>query len=250
MILAGGGTRRENGFHLVESEARLAGVSTVPLPSGHEAAASDVYSRLLETVGGGWKVYRIWNYVPAINEQAGGIENYRAFNLGRWKAYGGDEGKPIGGCLPAASAVGVDGDQLAVIFVAGRDGVEYFENPQQIPAYQYPPDYGPRPPCFCRGARVASGEVFLSGTASIRGHESTGSGDLAEQVGVTEQNVGLMLGEMGANAGGRFKCYVRNESDLKVIRELLGERYREAMFLKADICRAELLLEIEAVVPA
>ena len=92
--------------------------------------------------------------------------------------------------------------------------------------------------------------MFLSGTASIRGHESTGSGDLAEQVGVTEQNVGLMLGEMGANAGGRFKCYVRNESDLKVIRELLGERYREAMFLKAAICRAELLLEIEAVVPA
>lgn len=251
VILGGGQVKEVEGFSLVESEGRLAGVATVPVAGGFQAMACDIYRRLLRVVGEGWQVYRIWNYVPAINDELDGLENYRAFNLGRWQAYEGAEmGPPVNGTLPAASAVGVQGGHLVVIFLAGRDPVDYFENPQQIPAYRYPAEYGPRPPCFCRGAKVGGGDVFLSGTASIRGHESTGNGNLEEQVAVTDENVRLMLGEMGANGGGRFKCYVRNEGDLDKIVSTLGERYREATYLKADICRAELLLEIEAVVPA
>jgi len=244
----------KDGFSAVKSSGLMAGATVLEVPEGGlEECTFDLYRRLLNLLPEGWRLYRVWNYLPDINREVGGLENYRAFNLGRWRVFEGNPQEPEGAIkLPAASAVGVGGNHLTLAFVAGEECVECLENPAQVPAYRYPEDYGPRPPSFCRGTKIPGrGLAYLSGTASIRGYETVGRGDLAEQVRVTAENIGVMKEALGVPGGGQFKCYLRHARDLQQARDLLrqelGGEASEILYLEADICRGDLLIEIEGV---
>ena len=68
--------------------------------------------------------------------------------------------------LPAASSVGSHGDRLDVIFVAGEAAPRHLENPEQVPAYHYPAEHGPRAPSFARATVASDGArkvTFISG---------------------------------------------------------------------------------------
>ncbi len=253
-------------FHFLHGADSVAGMAVVDCAAGDiESAAKALYDELLGRAEG-WNLYRLWNFVPRINEESHGQENYHSFNSGRWKAFAQAYGKTeMNSRLPAASAVGLDEgrDRLAVVFVGGKQAVEYFENPRQTPAYQYPREFGPCSPSFARGAVVegAGGRVgYLSGTSSICGYETVGAGDLEKQFAETVANIGEALAQMGfggwpEQGGGyssQFRVYVRDAADYADIRrwfgELVGEEAAEqAVFIQADICREPLKLEIEGV---
>ena len=124
-------------------------------PAGDLAGATQrVYADILRAARG-LNLYRIWNVVPRINEPGpGGMENYRAFCRGRSDAFEAGFGTGFQNRLPAASAVGSAHPQLTIAFVAGTDEARHFENPAQVPAYQYPPEHGPRSPSFARATVV------------------------------------------------------------------------------------------------
>jgi hypothetical protein len=250
-------------FDLFASADWLVGRCLVPQATDVGAQASAVYAGLLETVRArGRHLARIWNYVADINaDSAEGLEIYRAFCRGRSLAF---ENAKWTGPLPAASAVGGAPGMLAVVFAASRERPMARENPEQVPAFEYPPDYGPRPPSFSRAMQVeADGRrwTFVSGTSAIKGHASQCAGDLDGQVACTLDNLRLISRECGlgdrlavadAAAERHFKIYLRRAADLDAVRAALaGEWLRPAdrvCWLRADICRAELLLEIEATV--
>ena len=253
---------------IAEHDDRIYGMALVEAEAALEQAAENLYRRLLQ-VCDGWHLHRIWNYVPQINSIQSGLERYQQFNIGRWLAFEEYFGRDLRSFMPAASAVGIGGSQLALLFTAGRNRPGYFENPSQVPAYHYPADYGPRPPGFARGVVVENADgsrgVFLSGTASIEGHRSIGGGDWAAQFRVTMHNLEIMLERMGVPAalradawesgeirGGGFKCYLRHPESLSVIQEYLQEQTGlgedQITFVQADICRQELDLEIEATI--
>jgi len=135
------------------------------------------------------------------------------------------------------------------------------ENPRQTSAYQYPQQYGPRSPTFSRASlvRLEQGEVlFVSGTASIVGHASLHPGDVVAQTRETMANIEAVLAE--ANRLARqtrfeladlyYKVYVRDPADLEQIRAELTRHVGDALravYLQADVCRQDLLLEIEAI---
>lgn len=205
----------------------------------------------------GKQFYRIWNFVPGINEEQDGLENYRAFNVGRWQAF--EESGYLESSdrrHPAASAVGIEGGNLAIVFCAGNADSTSYENPFQVPAWQYPKEYGPKSPCFVRGSVVENHTVYLSGTASILGHESTDQTSLTGQFDTTMENVDRMLENMGAtrwNHSAQFRIYLRNKSDFPFIldrwkKAVSPDVFERTCFLQADICRRELLIEIEAIV--
>jgi enamine deaminase RidA (YjgF/YER057c/UK114 family) len=232
-----------------------------------EAAARRLYARVLAACSGR-QLYRMWNYVPRINEEVAGLENYRAFCKGRSLAFEAAFGAGFERQLPAASAVGSDGRTIEVVFAAGQAGPRHVENPEQVPAYLYPAEHGPRPPSFSRATVVEEGGrrwVFVSGTAAIKGHATVGAGSLDTQITCTLDNLRLILrasgvgGALGADAGGarwtrHFKVYLRRETDLAEARRRLegtlifpGDR---VCWLRSDICRAELDIEIEATLRA
>ena len=256
------------GVTLFERAGWVAGYAREPFRAGDvEAGARRLYERALAACAGR-QLYRMWNYVPRINEVADGLENYRAFCKGRSLAFEEAFGAGFQRQLPAASAVGSDGRTLDVVFVAGANAPRHVENPEQVPAYLYPPEHGPRPPSFSRATVVNEGGqrwVFVSGTASIKGHATVGVGSLREQIECMLDNlrlvsrasgVGENLGAGGAagGAGGawtrHFKIYLRRAQDLETARAALEGRLLtgadRVTWLRSDICRAELDIEIEA----
>lgn len=257
----GGEARRQQDFLVVEADQLLFGVAVTAAPGPLDLPAARLYQQLLD-VSRGWHLYRVWNYVPRINQARHGIESYQQFNIGRWQAFEGVYGRHLRSFLPAASAVGIHGDDMVVAFVAGRQPGRFLENPDQVPAYHYPEDYGPRSPGFSRASMAGCGGIdlaFISGTASIRGHASVRIGDVSGQLDVTLDNLEIMGRQMGIDlrqhdrddrASWHLKCYLRNPGDLAAVQAQLEQRIGRAaadfIFLQADICRRELDIEIEA----
>ncbi len=212
----------------------------------HRAAAC-VHDRLIAVARaeGYPHLLRIWNYVRDINGIDDGLERYRAFCAGRYEVFA-KHGYSMRGDLPAASAVGMGGGGVASYFVAAREPVASVENPRQVNAWEYPPRYGSRSPSFSRATRGA-GLVFVSGTASVVGHETAHVGDVAAQLEETLVNLDAVVGAAGASAVLMMKVYVRRAADYALIAARLAERPVPTIFLRVDLCRADLLVEIEAV---
>ncbi|MEA2570183.1 MAG: chorismate lyase / 3-hydroxybenzoate synthase [Acidobacteriota bacterium] len=214
------------------------------------AAASRVYDAIVVAARreGFPNLLRVWNHVRGINSVDGELERYRSFCRGRHDAFA-SHGYGLRADLPAASAVGMREGSLATYFVASRGAAEQVENPRQVSAYDYPREYGPRSPSFSR-ATVAGSLVFISGTASIVGHESRHHGNVDAQLDETIENLERVSAVSGATLNDiiSLKVYVRDRNDCARIAERLAPRIpAPAIYLEADICRAELLLEIEAV---
>jgi enamine deaminase RidA (YjgF/YER057c/UK114 family) len=205
-------------------------------------------------------ILRFWNYIGDINGESHGMERYRQFNMGRQDGFL-SRGRQVAGAVPAASAVGAEAGPLTVAFLAGRGMAPLpIENPRQISAYAYPADYGPRSPTFSRASvcRIGDDDVlFLSGTASIVGHRTVHPGDVVAQTRETVRNIEAMIAEAnrvapqaGFTLGNLcYKVYVRHPADVGAIREALQRSLGASarlIFLRADICRQDLLVEIEA----
>lgn len=249
-------------FELFASEDWLVGVLVTRQATDLAAQTERIYQALLAvTAERGRHLARIWNYVADINAgSAEGLEVYRVFCRGRSQAF---EHAGWEGPLPAASAVGGAPGRIAVIFAASRQRPQARENPEQMPAFEYPSDYGPRSPSFSRAAQVGSegrNWTFVSGTAAIKGHLTMAVGDLDGQIACTLDNLRLIsarcgLGEnLAAHAGAErhFKVYLRHASDLPAAQAALeGGLLQPAdrvTWLHSDICRADLLIEIEVTV--
>jgi chorismate lyase / 3-hydroxybenzoate synthase len=226
------------------------------------AATTELYRQICATLDAYGYPYlvRVWNYVPDINRDSHGTERYRQFNRARQHALQAS-GRPLTGRVPAASALGAAaGSPLVAYFLAARSAPTFVENPRQLSAYHYPRRYGTHSPVFSRATLMRQPEslaLFISGTASIVGHRSLHAGDAAAQTRETLTNIEALLGEANRAAGGPHftlgtlacKVYVRRPEDLPVIQAELGSalgNQARAIYLKADICRQDLLVEIEA----
>ncbi len=252
----------EGGFSLFAKGDWLLGFWVGEAGPDLGAKTRDLYSEMLRlTRARGRSLARIWNYVPQINEASPeGLENYRVFCRGRAQAL---ESAPEREVPPAASAVGGVAGRLAVLFAAASTAPRRFENPEQVPAYEYPPEHGPRSPSFSRAGQVeVNGRryTFVSGTAAIKGHATVAQESLAGQIDCTLDNLRLISGVCGLGedlGAGRvterhFKIYLRHAADLEEVRAALESRLLRAgdrvCWLHSDICRAALKLEIEATV--
>lgn len=205
---------------------------------------------------------KIWNYIPGINQGSGDGECYRQFCVGRAEALaeGYDEQPP----LPAATAIGVAADEpaLQVYFLAGGLPGLNVENPRQVNAWRYPRQYGPRSPLFSRGTIVELGahrHFLISGTASVIGHETRHADDVRLQTLESLRNVDSLISEGQRLLGlsqepqvrpALLKIYLRSEPDLPLIRKTLAQALPETlprMFLLGDVCRRDLLTEVDGI---
>lgn len=246
-----------HGFAVVDDSATDVGL---------HGAAHQAYTDLFEVLArsGCPHLLRLWNYIARINAPGSdGVERYRHFNAGRQQAFIEARRSAFDG-TPAACALGTAEGPLRVYFLAGQRPPLPIENPRQVSAYRYPASYGARSPTFSRAALADVGggrwALFISGTASIVGHTTLHIGDVRRQTEESLANMAAVREVAALRAKSAFDAsaliytvYVRHPGDLAVVREVF-ERHvgaqspaaRQAIYLQADICRAELLVEIEA----
>ena len=242
------------GVLIARTDEVLFGTIRVGGPS--DTAAVTAYDSIVEAArtAGYPYLWRIWNHVGGINESEDGLERYKRFSAGRHQSltrhgYARER-------FPAASAVGMSEAGLLVYFIAGRSEGRQAENPRQVSAYDYPPQYGPRSPSFSRATVIGDDLIFVSGTASVVGHESVHHDSVERQLRETVDNLDVTISAAAVIAGREAtasdltvaKIYVRSASaDDELTRRLQAE-FSSSMVLRSDICRRELLLEIEGVV--
>lgn len=211
---------------------------------------------------------RFWNYIPGIHRPAGErLDRYMVFNAGRFKAcsdwFGGPES--FDRLLATASGVGHAGDDLVIHALASAEPGVAVENPRQVPPYKYSRRFGPRPPCFARAMVLAprSGRrmILIGGTASIVGEESIHVGDLAGQTRETLVNLDALIRHATEVAGCAapvnalrtftdLRVYHTRPADRVALEGLVGAAVGDSChveYIPADLCRAELMVEIEGV---
>lgn len=219
---------------------------------------------------------RAWNAVPSITRSdAPGLHRYMAFNAGRHDAYAGHfaSTNDMPRAMPTASAVGHDAQDLAICVLGYRQPGLGIENPRQVPAFRYSSRYGTTPPSFVRAtvlppedANAAELRVLVAGTASVVGEDSQHTGDLQKQLEETYRNMatlvaaasGLQRTQSFANAEQQAwldryrsaRVYIRRPDDFKPVMGSVSSALPDVNgieFVRADICRPELLVEIEGV---
>lgn len=223
-----------------------------------EAVTGRVYAEIVSVARamGYPNLLRVWNYLGGINGIERDQERYKRFCAGRHEALTRLGFAPRD--FPAACALGMSGAGLTVYFLASKTRGAHIENPRQVPAYHYPRAYGLRSPSFAR-ATVAqwngNGMIFLAGTSSVVGHETAHAGDVCEQVDETLRNVAAIVSEAAARTGRNAglealvvaKTYIRHAQDYERVAARVTAALPNAqhMFIEGQICRHDLLVEIE-----
>lgn len=256
-----GGVRWRHDDHHLFGAIDLVETPGTPLASLVQAGYADVFATLART--GFHHPLRLWNYLPHINADLDGLERYRHFNQGRQQAFLAAGQAAFEGA-PAACALGSHGGPVGIRFLAARTPPLPLENPRQVSAYHYPQQYGPRSPSFSRAVLAHAGNgqwlLLISGTASIVGHATLHAGDLLAQIDETLANLRAVVDVARARGGADFRLehlaatvHLRHAADLDRARDHLqlalgaeAPLLRGAQFLHADICRHDLLVEIEA----
>lgn len=222
---------------------------------GLAAAARAAYEAISHfTLRSGHRhLLRMYNYFSAINTGEGDDERYKQFCSGRAAGFKALPDRS----WPAATAIGRQDQNrsLQVYWLAGDEPGRPLENPRQVSAFHYPRQYGPAPPHFSRAMQVADG-MLISGTASVLGHASHHPGDLPAQLDEVLRNLASVR-QAGGNIrsaqwgrGTLLKIYLRDPTAAGYVAEHLRAQLPpqvQFLVLGADICRRELLVEIDAV---
>ncbi|MDR2968151.1 MAG: endoribonuclease L-PSP [Tannerellaceae bacterium] len=203
------------------------------------------------------QIIRQWNYVEQITALEGNDQHYQSFNNSRSRFYA-KEKWPHG--YPAATGIGanlggvlVDFD--AVKFKATDAFATPIDNKLQVAAHAYSDqvlesaDCLKTTPKFERAKSMTFGErrlVYISGTAAIRGENSLKGVGLEKQLQITMENIAELTGEAKPVL---LRVYLKYPEDYEDAARLM-DSYRLQIpisYMWADVCREELLIEIEGI---
>ena len=218
------------------------------------------YTTILEFLGqqGYSHILRVWNYFNEINLVQDGASRYQNFCLGRYRALQNDP--DFESRLPAATVIGTATPAYLIYLLAAKAPGIQLENPRQLSAFRYPKQYGPASPSFSRATLKRWGNathLYISGTASIVGHQSRHRGDTLAQLEEILCNLSALIDHARRNRGlsigslrdlSLLKVYLHDPSLLPTVMERLQTTLGTdvpVLLLQGDICRTELLLEIE-----
>ena len=227
-----------------------------------EAMTTDVYRAVFAGVRqlGYPHVWRMWNVLGDINGSEHGLERYQAFCRGRHRALA-PMLPDFERSLPAASAIGGRLPALALCFLAATGPAAQVENPRQVSAFRYPRRYGPKSPSFSRAVLRDWGDgchhLYVSGTASIVGDESRHVGDFDGQLAEALDNFEAVMAAAGKRAGSALhpvllRFYLRDPNRGDSVRAAAAQRFGPVpvLLLQGEICRTDLLLEVEGIAGA
>jgi enamine deaminase RidA (YjgF/YER057c/UK114 family) len=219
-------------------------------------------------------IVRQWNYIEKITGTSGGHQNYQDFNDSRSRFY--SKTSWVNG-YPAATGVGtccggVMVDLDAFHSAGSGNKIVALNNTWQVPAHAYSGTvlYGEESklsepkttPKFERAKLVLSdnkGIVYISGTAAIRGELSLENVGIEEQTRITIENIEHLISKETLNAAGiwsdtgtqvcALRIYLKDASFYEKSRNIVSRKYNgiPSVYLMADVCRDELLIEIEGI---
>ncbi|HYW78399.1 MAG TPA: Rid family hydrolase [Thermoguttaceae bacterium] len=225
------------------------------------------------------QVIRTWLYLGDIVGPEGDTQRYKELNRARTDFYQGIKfgGRHIpsglnGSVFPASTGIGTEGKDVimsSISLVTDRDDILLMplENPRQTSAFDYSSAWGLKSPKFARAMAIAANDaatIFVSGTASIIDAETVFVGDVEGQTRQTLDNIEALIsadnlsrhGMSGIGASlqdlALVRVYIKHQEDYAKTKAVCEARLGElpTIYAVGDVCRPELLVEIEGVAVA
>ncbi|RLD91610.1 MAG: hypothetical protein DRJ29_13840 [Bacteroidetes bacterium] len=217
-------------------------------------------------------IIRQWNYIEniAIVEDVNAPQNYQDFNDVRARYY--DQVQFEHG-YPAATGIGQDTGGVIIGFIALSESdiitIKAIGNPGQIDAHKYSEivlegnSDQKCTPKFERAKLVTIGTrnyIYVSGTASILGEKTVHEGDVEKQTLTTIENIKRLFSKENQDSLGlkfdvakiqfsHLRVYVKFKKDIPAVQKVCEAELncKSSLFLESDVCREDLLVEIEGV---
>ncbi len=224
-------------------------------------------------------IIRQWNYLEDIlgkhEYNNTFLQNYQLLNDIRTTFY--QESEFLKG-YPSATGIGMDSGGFILEFyaVSFSDKVDIFpvKNREQTDAYAYSErvlvgsafdkmQHHKTTPKFERAKYITLNKqqtIYISGTASIKNEQTIGEDNIRIQTRTTIENIrnlisyeNLVKSNIFLNSFGVIydfiRVYVKNTKDIDTVKEICSQYYSTmpVHYLYADICRDNLLVEIEGV---
>lgn len=237
------------------------GVQGEVIHFGIEQQAEEAFSGLAEVLRReGFQmnsIIRQWNYIEQITAFDGDDQHYQAFNNVRSSYYSRTRWS---NGYPAATGIGANlGGVLIDVDAANFSTPEAFatpiDNKLQVAAHAYSDKVleasrqKKTTPKFERAKSMTFGNrrlVYISGTAAIRGEESLKGVGLERQLRITMENIAELIGQAKPVI---LRVYLKNREDFAEAERLMGTYQLDIpiSYMWADVCRDELLIEIEGI---
>lgn len=202
-------------------------------------------------------IIRQWNYIEQITRFDGPDQHYQMFNNARADFYSRTDWN---NGYPAATGIGTNlggilVDLDAAVFARPGCFATPIDNKLQIAAHAYSdqvleaaqqkkatPKFERAKSMTFDGRRI----VYISGTAAIRGEESLIGVGLGQQLRITMENIDQLIGNAKLKM---LRVYLKEKSFYEEARQLLDDYKLEIpiSYMWADVCRDELLIEIEGI---
>ena len=214
-------------------------------------------------------IVRQWNYIGNIVACREGKQNYQEFNDARSSYYAKGAWKRG---YPAATGIGsTEGIVVGCIAFKKKsgEGIYPIDNPLQVAAHVYSKrvliddavNAVKSTPKFERAKLIETerGAIcFVSGTAAIRGEESVDASSAKMQTIRTIENIEYLVSKENLVRFGSkpydlnyvyLQVYIKHEEDYEAVRAVVEEHYPQVavVYSIADVCRSELLVEIEGI---
>jgi hypothetical protein len=202
-------------------------------------------------------IMRQWNYIEQITCSQEGDQNYQSFNNARSEFY--DKTVWPDG-YPAATGIGTNlggivVDLDAAVFTSPNTYATPVDNPLQIAAHSYSDKVlktarqKRATPKFERAKSITFGNrrlVYISGTAAIRGENSLNKVGFERQLHTTLENISQLTGKAQPVI---LRVYLKNKADYPLAEQLINAYHLPVpvSYMCADVCREELLIEIEGI---
>lgn len=223
------------------------------------------------------EIVRQWNYVENItmldDVEDKQLQNYQIFNDIRTLFY--NKSGFVNG-YPAATGIGIENGGCSVEVIAlkqkNENTVFPITNSLQVDAHNYSENVlvgnaiaevkKVSTPKFERAKAMYIndfGLLFVSGTAAIVGEQTVFQDDVKKQTITTIENIehlisvnNLIKNKITVRSHPElinYRVYLKNKSDYKTVKLLCDAHFglKKCIFVKADICRSNLLVEIEAI---
>ena len=259
---------RHNGYTLLHGdgfcELITKGITPTTLSASIRRQSEEIFSQLSEILVKHSfaisDIYRQWNYIEQITAIHNERQNYQEFNDARSRFY--DSADWSNG-YPAAIGIGTScgGVMIEVFAIRGTNVVNHaIDNPVQVSAHNYSQkvltgktDEAQRTTPKFERARIVGDVVYISGTAAIKGENSL---QLDNATAQTEETMSIIKSltaadnipvDCSATEYNLLRTYIKNSSEAAEVIKFMDERYPSVPkhYLIADVCRPELLIEIE-----
>ena len=217
-------------------------------------------------------IVRQWNYIGNIVSYRNGKQNYQEFNDARSCYYAKGT---WGNGYPAATGIGTSCEGIIVGGIAFKKSdaeckaIYPIDNPLQIAAHVYSKkvlidndlNAMKSTPKFERAKLIETERgacCFVSGTAAIRGEASMDSTSAKSQTVMTIENIEHLVSKENLVKYGckpydlkyaQIQVFIKNAEDFEEVKAVVEEAYKgvPVIYSIADVCRCELLVEIEGI---